>query len=374
MPAPQALPAALRTALAASLTLCGCRATRPSELPLDEPFIVAVKSADLRTAGSCWKRFAHHTWIDYKNGAQGWKRMESLGPIGIGVLELPASDAGLDRWFDGAPVRLLGHVTGARAERAIEQLEARSSELAAAYADGYRAWPGPNSNTFVAELARASSELAFVFDPNALGKDYGGWFDAGLTASKTGVRVDTLPVGFALALREGLELHLFQFTLGVSFDPPGIALPFTPQIPFGWFEPSQNTLPPPSIQAAHSLVLDELPLGVRRELDVAAPRGSLVLDVRPRSAWLQLDYEFHVDAPDSAGGRQLDLNWTVHGLSGARRHESFLRIEAGGARQTETLRLAGEDVHFDFGRVESGALSIGIERRAPPATSTQQRD
>jgi hypothetical protein len=64
----------------------------------------------------------------------------------------------------------------------------------------------------------------------------------------------------------------------------------------------------------------------------------------------------------------------VHGLRGARRHESFLRIEAGGARQTETLRLAGEDVHFDFGRVESGALSIGIERRAPPATSTQQRD
>ena len=355
-------PSALPAALAAALTLCGCRATRPSELPLDEPYIVAVKSADLRTAGAWWKRFAHHTWVDYKDGAQGWKRMESLGELGIGVLDLPASDAGLDRWIDGAPVRLLGHVTGERAQRAIEQLQTRSRKLAPTYADGYRAWPGPNSNTFVAELAQGSSELAFVFDPNALGKDYGGWFDAGLTASKTGVRVDTLPLGFALALREGLELHLFQFTLGVSFDPPGIALPFTPQIPFGWLEPSQNTLPPPSIEAAHSLVLDELPLGVRRELDVAERRGSLVIDVRPRTAWLQLDYEFHADAPDSAGGRQLDLRWTVHGFNGARTHESFLRIEAGGARQTETVQLAGEDVHFDFGRVESGALSIGIER------------
>jgi hypothetical protein len=361
---PAALPTALPTAFAAALTLCGCRATRPSELPLDEPYIVAVKSADLRTSGAWWKRFAHHTWVDYKNGAQGWKRMESLGPIGIGVLDLPAAEAGVDRWLDGAPVRLLGHLSGERAQRAIEQLEARSSELAGAYADGYRAWPGPNSNTFVAELARGSSELAFVFDPNALGKDYGGWFDSGLTASKTGVRVDTLPLGFALALREGLELHLFQFTLGVSFDPPGIALPFTPQIPFGWFEPSQNTLPPPSIEAAHALDLDELPLGVRRELDVAERRGSLVIDVRPRTAWLQLDYEFHADAPDSAGGRQLDLRWTVHGLSGARKHESFLRIEAGGARQTELVKLAGEELRFDFGRLESDALSIGVERSA----------
>ncbi len=200
--------------LAASLALCGCRATWLSELPLDEPCIVAVKSADLRTCGAWLKRSAHHTWVDCTDGAQGWKCMESLGPIGIGVLDLPAAEAGLDRWLVGAPVRLLGHLSSERARRAIEQLEARSSELAGASADGYRAWPGPNSNTFVAELARGSSELAFVFDPNALGKDYGGWFDAGLTASKTGARIDTSPIGLALALREGLELHLFQFTLG----------------------------------------------------------------------------------------------------------------------------------------------------------------
>jgi hypothetical protein len=104
--------------------------------------------------------------------------------------------------------------------------------LNARYASGgYEAWPRPNSNTFVRELTQRLPELAFVFDHNAVGKDY-AWFDAGLTPSRTGVHFDSWPFGATVAMEEGLELHLLQLTFRLRLWPPRVELPFLPPIPW----------------------------------------------------------------------------------------------------------------------------------------------
>jgi hypothetical protein len=51
----------------------------------------------------------------------------------------------------------------------------------------YRAWPGPNSNTFVQAALDAVPELRAVLPPTAIGKDFpydGHWI--GITPSATG--------------------------------------------------------------------------------------------------------------------------------------------------------------------------------------------
>src|SRR5438270_11949826 len=50
----------------------------------------------------------------------------------------------------------------------------------------YRAWPGPNSNTFLAHVARQVPDLAIQLPSNAVGKDFlsgGGLFAAAPSGS-----------------------------------------------------------------------------------------------------------------------------------------------------------------------------------------------
>jgi hypothetical protein len=116
--------------------------------------------------------------------------------------------------------------------RIAAQVQVLPPESRTRYAlGGYQAWPGPNSNTFLRELNVAIPDLAFVFDHNAVGKDY-GWWNAGLTPSGTGLQLDTMPVGLALGLEEGLELHVLQLTFALRFWPPRLALPILPAIPW----------------------------------------------------------------------------------------------------------------------------------------------
>ena len=57
---------------------------------------------------------------------------------------------------------------------AADEVIARLPEAIAAYPypTTYRAWPGPNSNTFVAHLGRAMPELRLALPSTAIGKDY----------------------------------------------------------------------------------------------------------------------------------------------------------------------------------------------------------
>lgn len=335
-----------------SAFVVSCRAARPSQIPTKEDWIVAVKSCRLGTSPQWYKRFAHHAWIDLKRGDEGqWERLESLGPLGIGQTALSPEEARLDRRLEGESVRLLGLVTGEEARRAIDGIDARSKELARKYED-YVAWPGPNSNTFVAEVARGVPELAFVFDPNAVGKDYGGWFDAGLTASRTGVRVDTLPLGVALGLREGVELHVAQLTLGLSFDPPGLSLPFVPQIPWGWIEPEEQRLPPPHVSADRTVAIGGANPEAPVELMALPMEGTLVVAQHDGSGWLELRYK--AGERDTAGGTPLEVNSRHHTLEGVERSSSLTRIDPTlpGAELVEAC--GGDAVTLLFRRAADG--------------------
>ncbi len=91
----------------------------------------------------------------------------------------------------------------------------------------YRAWPGPNSNTFVAAILDAVPEARAVLPPLAIGKDFpydGRWLRP--TASRTGFRIALGGyAGLTVAWVEGIELNLFGLVAGLDLRRPAIKLP-----------------------------------------------------------------------------------------------------------------------------------------------------
>jgi len=192
--------------------------------------VVQVYAA--RTFG--WRgAFAVHTWLAAKPaGAQTYTRYEVIGwrardgGSGLTVHSGRAPDA---EWYGAAP-QLLRDLRGGAAEAVIARLDS----VAAAYPfDSYRAWPGPNSNTFIAFLAREIPQLRVALPPHAVGKDYlpPGRVVAP-TPSGTGWQASLGGVlGLAVALDEGLEVNLLGLVTGVDVVPPALKLPGVGRFP-----------------------------------------------------------------------------------------------------------------------------------------------
>lgn len=124
-------------------------------------------------------------------------------------------------WFSQTP-RLLAELRGERAAQAIEKIARASQDYP--YAHRYSVWPGPNSNTYVAFIARRVPELGIVLPATAIGKDYLGpaTFIA-RAASGTGYQFSLRGLlGVTLARKEGLEINLLGLALGIN--------PFTPAL------------------------------------------------------------------------------------------------------------------------------------------------
>ncbi len=345
---------------AAVLVTCGCRATRPSELPADpSAWIVAVKSCALPAGGAFWKSWAHHAWIDVKRGdVNTWERIESGGRIGIVHTDLDAEEARLDRRFGARVVRLLGWVDGDDARAAIARIDAARGELARRYGDDYTMWPGPNSNTFVRELLADVPELGFVFDPNAVGKDYSPWIGVSRTASKTGLRVDTPFLGAAVGFREGVELHVLQLTLGVSLDPPGLSLPFLPQIPWGWFGADDVRLRPPTIQGAITTSLDAASeTGERLALGTGADEFVLVFARADERGWVRIDGRV-TPAPGGLRSRDVELTIEVHEQDGVYSYGSQLRSDPLASAVTQRVQCEESVLLLEVRAVADGGVAL----------------
>ena len=240
----------------ACLSLAACRAARPSELPRDEAWIVAVQSVRIPDWMQWYTQFAHHTWIDAKRGSDdAWVRLEVEGEHTGGTLEAlaPSEARAHRRW--GRDVELHGFVVGAEAHRIAQRLDEAVAKFGPQYAATYRGWPGPNSNTFVRDVAREIGGPSFVFDHNAVGKDWHGFFGAGWTPSRTGVHVDVPGLGFALAAREGLELHLLGLVLGLQLSPLRLELPVLPELPWsrGSSDAARESTPAPRAKNTFTL-------------------------------------------------------------------------------------------------------------------------
>jgi hypothetical protein len=185
--------------------------------------VVQVYAA--RTYG--WRGiFGLHTWFALKPAhATAWERFEVVGfgvnrgrpavRIGPGVPD--------GRWYGNHPT-LLGELRGVKAEAAIPLLRAAAADYP--YQNRYTVWPGPNSNTFTAHLARRVPDLCVDLPANAIGKDYPVAGAFARTPSGTGWQFSLGGIiGIAVGFVEGIELNLLGLNAGVDFRRPALRLP-----------------------------------------------------------------------------------------------------------------------------------------------------
>jgi hypothetical protein len=91
----------------------------------------------------------------------------------------------------------------------------------------YRAWPGPNSNTFVAAIISAVPGMFAALPPTAVGKDFPvdrRWI--GLTPSGTGIRFNLGGyLGLTVGWVEGIEVNVLSAVAGLDIRRPAVKLP-----------------------------------------------------------------------------------------------------------------------------------------------------
>lgn len=169
--------------------------------------------------------FSVHSWIAAKPaGTASYLRYEVIGfrlrTTGSAVVvddgRLP--DA---QWF-GADPELVYEVRGAKAQAIIGQLDATVAGYP--YPDRYQAWPGPNSNTFIAWVMSEIEGFDAVLPSNAVGK---AWHDGFLRLNAVRTEdgdgwVLLGPYGLlGLTLVPGrLEVSLLGMSFGYGADGP----------------------------------------------------------------------------------------------------------------------------------------------------------
>jgi hypothetical protein len=179
--------------------------------------------------------FGVHTWVAVKPAdAQTWTVYEVIGwrlrwSESVVVVRNREPDG---RWF-GAEPELYAEKRGAGVDDMIRRIEKAAREYP--YANEYSVWPGPNSNTFTAWIARAVPELELDLPATAIGKDYLGGSIFGAAPSGSGFQLSIGGIlGFAASAVDGLEFNFLGLNFGLS--PTGIKLPLIGRI--GGFTPS----------------------------------------------------------------------------------------------------------------------------------------
>jgi len=116
--------------------------------------------------------FAIHTWIAAKatNEASytvyeviGWRQRRGLPVVRI-EKDLP------DRYWFGERPRLLKQFRGDGVDRMIDAVDRAAKSYP--WPDTYKAFPGPNSNTFTAWISRRVPELGLELPFSAIGSGY----------------------------------------------------------------------------------------------------------------------------------------------------------------------------------------------------------
>jgi hypothetical protein len=196
----------------------------PNPAETKEP-VVQVYAA--RTYG--WRGiFGVHTWVAIKpEDAIAYTRYDVVGwSARRGGQAISVNRGAPDGFWAGAEPKLLRELRGAEAAAAIPKIEAAIKSYP--YNHTYTMWPGPNSNTFTAHIARHTPELRLELPATAVGKDFltEGQRLIGAAPSGTGFQVSLFGLlGLTIAAEEGVEFNLLGLTFGVDVLQPALKLP-----------------------------------------------------------------------------------------------------------------------------------------------------
>jgi hypothetical protein len=201
----------------------------PNPASTREPVVQVYAARAVRWRGY----FGVHTWVAVKPRdaevftiyeVNGWRLRRTGSAVSV---DHRAPDA---RWFGNRP-ELLADKRGEGVDELIARIEAAVASYP--YAETYRVWPGPNSNTFVAHLLRAAPELRTDLPPTAIGKDYLGPTFVAWSPSGTGAQVNVFGVlGVLAGLEEGVEVNVLGLTFGVDPMDFSVKLPMAGSL--GW--------------------------------------------------------------------------------------------------------------------------------------------
>lgn len=192
----------------------------PPALLHHEP-TVSVFAAD---AGGLKGALSVHSWIVIKErGSDHYDRYDVVGwgqPVRKNAY---AADA---TWYSNSP-RMVARVAGDDADRIIEKIQKAIEAYPYDFKGAYRIWPGPNSNSFVADILRQVPKMKAVLPSNAIGRDFlrNGEFvaydkaNADLTLSAFGL------ISVSAGRLSGFELSILGLVAGVDIARPGVKVP-----------------------------------------------------------------------------------------------------------------------------------------------------
>jgi hypothetical protein len=192
--------------------------------------------------------FGVHTWVAVKpTDAREWTVYEVIGwrlrwSQPVVVIRNRAPDA---PWF-GQDAELYADKRGA----GVDELITRIDEAARSYPyqRSYTLWPGPNSNTFTAWIARSVPELKVDLPATAIGKDFIGNAVLASAPSGSGMQISLAGLlGFSASDVEGFEVNVLGLSFGIG--PSGLKLPLigrigSPRISTALVVPSANAAAP----------------------------------------------------------------------------------------------------------------------------------
>jgi hypothetical protein len=208
----------------ASVTADDSSSVAPDPATMSEP-VVQIWGARTRGAKGI---FGVHSWVAVKpTGAEEYTIYEVVG------WRLRWSDTAVvirnrapNHWF-GAEGELYAEKRGPGVDALIERIDKAAREYP--YAKTYAVWPGPNSNTFTAWIARAVPELEADLPATAIGKDYIGADMVSTGPSGKGFQFSLRGLfGVTASAVDGLELNILSLNFGVSAS--GIKLPIVGRI------------------------------------------------------------------------------------------------------------------------------------------------
>ena len=178
--------------------------------------------------------FGIHTWIAVKrHRAEHYTVYQVIGwnlRSGRSVVTVSERGPADFRWFNAYPV-LLAERRGEGVEQLIDRIGKAVEDYP--YPDRYSAWPGPNSNTFTAFVARRVPELGLDLPPTAIGKDFiPGGMPLAAAPSGTGWQLSLYGLaGLTLAREEGIEANLLGLSFGVDLNDVALRLPGVGRVP-----------------------------------------------------------------------------------------------------------------------------------------------